>query len=448
MMTRFTVQRSAAQPLRSALLALGLITQAVVAQAQAPALSADEDAALNLEVPTPDTVRAGAGEAAQPVRPWSLTSEIGAVSTSGRAPWPDEGATRASLALRGQATIAPGWDAHYAARLDAFDTRIQAFAADHLRTASLLEGYASHAVDAQTTVQLGRINVREGNAYSFNPTDYYRARSVKLFVNPSPMVTRESRQGTFGVRGLWLQPQGSLSLLYSPKLGSRQDSTAWGLDQALTNPAHSVMGVWSRTLSQSANIKLLGLRDSAGQWQAGLNGSALATDALTLHAEFSRGRATCQGAAVVACAQGRDGQVANQWAAGGTWTTGAWSWTAEHAYNGQAASAATFAGWAATAPAQALAYLSEAERGQSPNTRRSWFLHTSRTDLVFPRLDLRAFVRYAPQDHSRLAWLELRRRFDGFDLAYQLLASQGRSGSVYGILPARTTHQVVFTHHL
>ncbi len=402
--------------------------------------NADEDAALGLEITAP-----AEATAAKPPRPWTLTSEIGAVSTSGRSPWPDESATRASVALRGQAQPQTGLSLHYAARLDAFDTRINAFATDHLRSASVLEAYASYAFDAHTTLQAGRINVREGSAYSFNPTDYFRAHSVKLFVNPSPMVTRESRQGTFGVRGIWLQPQGSMSLLYSPKLGSSANSSAWGLNSALTNPAHSLLGVWSRSLTESANIKLLGLRASAGQWQAGLNGSALATDALTLHAEFSRGRSACGTQAAVDCALAR---VANQWAAGGTFTAGAWSWTLEHAYNGQAASDYTFAQWAATRPGQAFSYLANAERLQSPNARRSWFLHATRSDFLWPRLDVRGFVRYLPGDQSHLAWLELRRRFDSFDLSYQFMTSQGRKDSMFGITPARSTHQVVLTHHL
>lgn len=398
----------------------------------------DEDAALGLEIATP------AAEAKQSPRAWSLTSEVGAIATQGREGWVNERATRASLALRGNYQPTETLNVRYAARLDAFDTHVNAFAADHDRSASLLELYATHAIDRNTSIQLGRINIREGNAYNFNPTDYYRANSVKLFVNPSPLVTRESRQGTFGLRGLWLQPQGAFSLLYSPKLGNPDTSSAWGIDSSLTNPAHSLLVVWSRTLSEKTNVKLLGLKTSSQQWQVGLSGSALVSDALTLHAEASHGRAASPPMPWQAAA----GSIANQWALGGTLTTGQWSWTLEHSYNGQAVADSTFSQWVATQPQLAYAYLSGAERLQSQSARRNWLLYLSRPDFIWPRMELKGFVRFNPTDHSHMTWLELRRKFNHIDLAYQFMVTGGSRQSMFGITPARRMHQVVLTHYL
>ena len=184
-------------PWRATLLTLSLSLAGLGTTAHAQTQSnADEDAALGLEIATP------AAEAPQGPRAWSLTSEVGAIATQGRDGWANEGATRASVALRGNYQPTEATSVRYSARLDAFDTHVNSFAADHDRTASLLELYVTHAINRDLSVQAGRINVREGNAYSFNPTDYYRANSVKLFVNPSPLVIRESRQGTFSLRGL------------------------------------------------------------------------------------------------------------------------------------------------------------------------------------------------------------------------------------------------------
>ena len=423
-------------PWRATLLTLSLSLAGLGTTAHAQTQSnADEDAALGLEIATP------AAEAPQGPRAWSLTSEVGAIATQGRDGWANEGATRASVALRGNYQPTEATSVRYSARLDAFDTHVNSFAADHDRTASLLELYVTHAINRDLSVQAGRINVREGNAYSFNPTDYYRANSVKLFVNPSPLVTRESRQGTFGLRGLWLQPQGALSVLYSPKLGNPGPSNAWGLDSALTNPSHSLLVTWSRTLSEKTNVKLLGLKASDQQWQLGLSGSTLVGDALTLHAEGSHGRA----AGVAFTPSGR---VANQWALGGTLTTGQWSWTLEQAYNGQAITDAAFTQWVVSQPQAAYAYLSGAERLQSQNARRNWLFYVSRPDFIWSRVELRGFVRLNPNDHGRMTWLELRRKFDRFDLGYQFTATQGRATSMYGITPAKRLHQVVLTHHL
>lgn len=423
--------------IRAAALPAALAASLIASLAQAQN-TVDEEAALGLEIATP------AGETKDVARAWSLSSEVGAIATRGRAGWPNEGATRASLALRGNHQLLETTSVRYAARLDAFDTRVNAFAADHERSASLLELYATHAIDRDTTVQVGRINVREGNAYNFNPTDYYRANSVKLFVNPSPLVTRESRQGTFGVRGLWLQSQGAVSLLYAPKLGQSGASDAWGLDSGLTNPTHSLLATWSRTLSEKTNVKLLAFKTSNQQWQLGLGGSALLNDALTVHAEASHGRA----AGVQMPSQVVTGQVANQWALGGTLTVGQWSWTLEQSYNGQAVADTTFAQWAVSEPQTAYAYLSGAERLQSQSARRNWFLYLSRPNFIWSRVELRGFARINPNDHSSLAWLELRRKFDQFDLGYQFMATQGSQQSMFGITPARRVHQLVLTHYL
>lgn len=423
-------------PWRATLLTLSLSLAGVGTAAHAQTQSnADEDAALGLEIATP------AAEAQEKPRAWSLTSEVGVIATQGRNGWANESATRASVALRGNYQPTEATSVRYSARLDAFDTHVNSFAADHDRTASLLELYVTHAISRDFSLQAGRINVREGNAYTFNPTDYYRANSVKLFVNPSPLVIRESRQGTFSLRGLWLQPQGALSVLYSPKLGNPGPSGAWGLDSALTNPNHSLLVTWSRTLSEKTNIKLLGFKASDQQWQLGLSGSTLVGNALTLHAEASHGRE-------VGAASAPPGRIANQWALGGTLTTGQWSWTLEQAYNGQAVTDATFGQWMVSQPGAAYTYLSSAERLQSQNARRNWLLYVSRPDFIWPRVELRGFVRLNPNDHGRMAWLELRRKFDRFDLGYQFTATQGSATSMYGITPARRMHQVVLTHYL
>ena len=119
-----------AAPWWTSLLALGLAGMGTAAQAQS---NADEDAALGLEIATP------AAEAPQGPRAWSLTSEVGAIATQGRDGWADEGATRASVALRGNYQPTEATSVRYSARLDAFDTHVNSFAADHDRTASLLE---------------------------------------------------------------------------------------------------------------------------------------------------------------------------------------------------------------------------------------------------------------------------------------------------------------------
>ena len=87
-------------PWRATLLTLSLSLAGLGTTAHAQTQSnADEDAALGLEIATP------AAEAPQGPRAWSLTSEVGAIATQGRDGWANEGATRASVALRDSVAV-------------------------------------------------------------------------------------------------------------------------------------------------------------------------------------------------------------------------------------------------------------------------------------------------------------------------------------------------------
>lgn len=433
--------------LRSALVALPLL--ALFPHAQA-ASQAEEDAALDLQADAPPAPGAGTGTPA--AKSWSLSTELAGVHVVGRTPWPSQDAARLAASLRGEHAFSNAWGLRYAARLDAYSRHLDALGGAtpdaYARSGALQEFYARWTPSAAASLQIGRINIREGSAFSFNPVDVYRSDSVKMFVHPSPLVTRESRQGTFGLRGQWNYAGGSASLTYSPKLGTPDSpytrSRAWGLDATLTNPAHSALAVWSHSFSDAVNAKLLAFKASDGRWQLGSSGSALVSNALTLHFEAAQGRMLSAQSMLGNAPQTATGR---QWALGGTWTIGQWSWTLEHAYNGLAMSGAGFAGALAGAPAGAYGYLVASERLQTLAPRRQWFLYVSRPDLFMPRLDFKAFVSQNPHDHGATFWLEARKRFTDWDLSYQWLATTGSQRSMSGVLPARHIHQLVLSHY-
>ena len=68
---------------------------------------------------------------------------------------------------------------------------------------------------------IGRINVRNGVAYAFNPTDYFRSQSVVDEVSQDPSVRRENRLGTLMVRGQYFLGGATLTAIYAPKLYSQ-----------------------------------------------------------------------------------------------------------------------------------------------------------------------------------------------------------------------------------
>lgn len=82
----------------------------------------------------------------------------------------------------------------------------------------LREAYVTWEPAPQTYLEAGRINVRNGVAYAFNPTDFFKSRTSVALATADPSAQRENRLGTFMMRAQHLFDGGSLSLIYAPKL--------------------------------------------------------------------------------------------------------------------------------------------------------------------------------------------------------------------------------------
>jgi hypothetical protein len=82
----------------------------------------------------------------------------------------------------------------------------------------LREAYASWQPRARTYVEAGRINVRNGVALGFNPTDFFRPRTLVGQASLDPSVLSRNRLGTLMVRAQAIGDRGAVSLLYAPKL--------------------------------------------------------------------------------------------------------------------------------------------------------------------------------------------------------------------------------------
>jgi hypothetical protein len=84
----------------------------------------------------------------------------------------------------------------------------------------LRELFMSWSLDSQRRwfIDLGRVDVRNGVAYAFNPTDFFRTQSVVDEVSQDPSVRRENRLGTLMVRGQYFLGGSTLTAIYAPKL--------------------------------------------------------------------------------------------------------------------------------------------------------------------------------------------------------------------------------------
>jgi hypothetical protein len=82
----------------------------------------------------------------------------------------------------------------------------------------LREAYMEWQPADQTYVAVGRINLKSGIALGYNPTDYFKARTVSEPLSADPTVLREDRLGTVMLRLQHIWRGGSFTLAFAPRL--------------------------------------------------------------------------------------------------------------------------------------------------------------------------------------------------------------------------------------
>jgi hypothetical protein len=309
---------------------------------------------------------------------------------------------------------------------------------------SLREAYLSWQPEGGNMVmEFGRINLRYGPGYGYNPTDFFRDGSLRVLTTADPL--RENRLGTVMLRAQRLWTEGSLSVALSPKLADRPNPDGWSLDLGATNNRDRSLIVLGTQWSQSVSSQLL-LYKEAGQSPAlGANLTALLSDAAVAHLEWSRSNEPdllSRAFALPASTATR-----NRFAGGITYTTlGKLPLTAEYQYNGFGLNQSNWAALGAV-PATQQAYLRESLRLQELAPRQAYLIYVTQKSLWLKDLDLTAYLRFNPGDDSRLAWVELRHHWPSFDLTFQLQQNMGNSTSEFGILPDRRVVQVLGTYY-
>jgi hypothetical protein len=350
---------------------------------------------------------------------------------------------RASVDFSHSARLAPGLRAVISDRLDYFDPTLSG--TDNAVN-SLREAYVSWQPEGDRTVlELGRINLRYGPGYGYNPTDFFRDGSLRVITTADPFALRENRMGTVMLRGQYLWDKGAVSLALSPKLTDTPSTDGWNLDLGATNNRDRYVLALSTQFSERISSQALLYHESGRSPTVGFNMTALLSDAATTHMEFTRGsepdlliRALAKPAADV---------TRNRFVGGVTYTTlGKLSLTAEYQYNGFGLSQTNWAALGATPLAQ-LSYLSEALRLQELAPRQAYLIYVTQKSLLLKDLDLTAYLRMNPGDDSRLAWVELRHHWPSFDLTLQWQQNIGNPTSEFGILPDRRVLQVLGSYY-
>jgi hypothetical protein len=404
------------------------------AATNAPAGQPDDLDALSLADKATDTPAEGA-------RPWRLFLE-GAVGQGRlRANNDKVSLYRGSIDFRYDDGIAPQWRLVFSDRLDGIDSD-GVPPGENVNT--LREAFVSWSRTDDQIFDLGRVNVRNGAAMGFNPTDWFKANALRAVVDPDPAVLRENRQGTVVLQAQQLWDSASLTATFSPRLSRSADSATFALNAGATNPSNRFLVAGSYKVSDHFTPQLLVYGGNDDPVQVGLNVSALLGDAVVAYGELTTGKGT----SLVAQALGQPELNSNQQraSAGLTYTTSFnLSLSVEAEYNSAAPNGDQ---WSLLAPPAQQQVLATAQALQDLPTRSQWFLYASWQDALLRKFDLSGFLRQDMQTSSRAFWLEGRYTWERAQLALQWLAYSGSAGTVYYAVPQKQTLQLVLRMYL
>lgn len=342
---------------------------------------------------------------------------------------PSETASRLSVDLNWDSRPAPQWRVVLSDRLD--DVHPPGTGSRSTLN-SLREAYVSRQDESgQMVVDFGRINLRNGPAYGYNPTDYFRDGALRAYTTPDPLSLRDNRLGTVMLRAQRLWTGGSATFAFAPRLDDAPDTGSFAADLGATNSREKVLLAIGAQPTDTISAQVLAFAAQGQGRQIGANLSALLSDSAVAFAEWSGGR--------VAFPQTAGSGWRNRTAAGLTYSGPARiALTAEVEYNGGAVDRQV---WDALAAAGTLGdYLVEAQRRQDNAARWSTLVYLSQQGGITKQLDLTALLRVNGDDHSRFGWLEMRYHWPHVDLALQWQRSSGAAVSEYG---ASTTRQIV-----
>jgi hypothetical protein len=310
---------------------------------------------------------------------------------------------------------------------------------------NLRELFVSRRLTAgSAALEIGRINLRNGPAYGYNPTDFFRSGSIRSATSDDPIALRENRLGTVMLHYQLLAPDGSTSIAIAPKISSRPTDSGFDPDFGSTNNTNRLLLSFSTKISGSTSGQaLLYVAERKGT-QLGLNMTSLISDSAVVHLELTRGRDAL--AFELATVPQPRRTIRNRATLGATYTAPtSTSLTIEYEYNGFAPDAAQWSALARESADQIAKYLGSAQRQQDNAARRSWLAYVTQRDAGIKNLDISAFVRLNPDDDSRLTWVELRYHWTNFDGALQWRAGTGSGLTEFGLQPKRETVQLLGT---
>jgi hypothetical protein len=337
---------------------------------------------------------------------------------------------RVFLDARGSFSFTDSLQAVYSGRLNAQAENDIENPGPHTVRLDSRELYAAWQLVSGAYIDVGRVNIKNGVAYGYNPTDFFAARAVVDPNSLDPQVLREDRLGTGLVEGQYLWSGGSATLAYAPRLAAPAPLRSTGQLPALnplfdqTNTSDRWLATVTAKVAEDMAPELL-LYHAAGETRVGANLAQSFGRATVLYAEWSGGMEAELPAQVLdfavasgmvspqtASAVGVDNHQSfrNDLAIGGSYTTAnKVTLVVEYDYHQAGVTSAQLRGYYdAAASGNALAgqamWLLRGYAGdqQQPLGRHEGFARVSCNDAFVRDLELDAFAMVSLQDGSAL----------------------------------------------
>jgi hypothetical protein len=362
--------------------------------------------------------------------------ELAAINTTYSNDMPSGSGGRASFSFRCDVAFASQWRAVLSNRFDYFWG--QEMPAQALNT--LKEAYVSFRDGGAQLFDVGRINVRQGVGFAYNPSDYFRANAVRSVISIDPDTLRDEQLGTLMARSQTLWSSGSVTAMFAPRVSGQPNDSAINPDVGATNGERRWMLILSQRLGGDfqPQLSVAGAEHQAPQ--AGLNLTYLLNQATVAYVEWAGGRSASNlarsgyyGPAVSGASAFR-----SRLSTGFTYTTPfKLSVTLEYEYDGPAPGRDE---WNAVRNGPLAPYVQYRQYAAAQGelaARENFFAYAHWEDVGIPHLDLTAFVRFDPYDRSRVIWSEARYHWAHAGVAVQWQRHSGDATSDLAPWPQR-----------
>lgn len=423
--------------LASALTWLALITHATptLADDWLPPVDADMPEGTDTDTGS-DAAEAGTDAAASPLRIWSDLFH-------------DHGSTVRSSIAGISASLSKAVDAHWqvGASVDLDHSRTKPDTTGESRWRLGVRELYVRRTDDSWWMEAGRINVRNGVATGYNPSDFLRTNSIAFARTRDPQRLRESRLGAVQLRAGSRLHEMEWAVSVSPRISEPRDPAwhdpRWGAvnhgasQQSLEISLPRWQGVFSQLIWQHHG-------DAGNRFGASLN-TAVGQSAI-LYAEW----ASIRRVPLMALAN-RDAATMDrvaQWATGFSYTTSSRITVGlEWQHNGAGLSRSDWQGdWQRLDPASQGRVVTDAAASSDPLSR-----HALMASMLWERFghrnaDLNCLWRRNQSDHSHMTWCEWRYKGEADEWSVAGTRLNGSSRSEFGMLDQRWSVALRWRH--